>query len=240
MKLQLFRIFSVLGLGLWAAAAFAQGGGATAGTINGRVTDASGGVLPGVTVTAKSPSLMGAQTSVTDAAGNYRFPALPPGTYTLTYELQGFRTAERPSVRIAIDFTATVNVELSVAALQESVTVKGESPVIDTSSTRVQQTFALETLQQIPNARDMWSLLAVTPSVTMTRTDVGGSQVGSRATTVRTGSRARRRSSSRASTSPTTPVCRSCTRTTVRSKKCRWARLARAPKSPGPESRRRC
>src|SRR3954462_13822128 len=68
--------------------AFAQGGGAsTTGSINGKVADSSGGVLPGVTVNATSPSSMGVQTSVTDASGNYRFPALPPGTYTVSYEL---------------------------------------------------------------------------------------------------------------------------------------------------------
>src|SRR6185295_12406810 len=123
--------------------AFAQGGGAsTTGSINGKVADSSGGVLPGVTVTATSPSAMGVQTSVTDTGGNYRFPALPPGSYTATFEL-------------------------AVASLQETVTVTGDSPVIDTTSTRVQQNFKLEALQEIPNARDLWSLLAVTPSVTM-------------------------------------------------------------------------
>ena len=159
--------------------AFAQGGGATTtGSINGRVTDASGGVLPGVTVTAKSPSLMGVQTSMTDAGGNYRFPALPPGTYSLGYELSGFKTLERANIQISIGFTATVNVELAVATLEETVTVTGDAPVIDTASTRVQQTFSLEKMQEIPNARDIWALIAVTPAVTMARTDVGGSQTG--------------------------------------------------------------
>src|SRR5216117_384405 len=159
--------------------AYAQGGGAsTTGSINGKVTDSSGGVLPGVTVTASSPSLMGVQTSVTDAGGNYRFPALPPGTYTVTFELPGFNTLKRENIQIAMGFTAAVNVELAVASLQETVTVTGNSPVIDTSSTRVQQNFKLEALQEIPNSRDLWSLLAVTPSVTMSRIDVGGNRAG--------------------------------------------------------------
>src|SRR5882724_4373815 len=103
--------------------AFAQGGGAsTTGSINGKVADASGGVLPGVTVTASSPSLMGVQTSVTDTGGNYRFPALPPGTYTLTFELAGFNTLKRENIQIAMGFTAAVNVELGVASLNETVT----------------------------------------------------------------------------------------------------------------------
>src|SRR4051812_33549121 len=159
--------------------AFAQGGGAsTTGSINGKVSDSSGGVLPGVSVTASSPSLMGVQTSVSDSGGNYRFPALPPGTYTVTFELPGFTTLKRENIQIAMGFTAAVNVELAVASLQETVTVTGDSPVIDTSSTRVQQNFKLEALQEIPNSRDLWALLAVTPSVSMGRIDVGGNRAG--------------------------------------------------------------
>ena len=159
--------------------AFAQGGGAsTTGSINGKVADSSGGVLPGVTVTATSPSSMGVQTSVTDTGGNYRFPALPPGTYTVTFELPGFNTLKRENIQISMGFTATVNVELAVASLQETVTVTGDSPVIDTSNTRVQQNFKLEALQEIPNSRDLWSLLAVTPRCRMGRIDVGGNRAG--------------------------------------------------------------
>jgi hypothetical protein len=159
--------------------AFAQGGGAsTTGSINGKVADTSGGVLPGVTVSATSPSSMGVQSSVTDSGGNYRFPSLPPGTYTVTFELPGFNTLKRENIQISMGFSATINVELAVASLQETVTVTGDSPVIDTSNTRVQQNFKLEALQEIPNSRDLWSLLAVTPSVTMGRIDVGGNRAG--------------------------------------------------------------
>jgi hypothetical protein len=172
-------VVAVLAACLLASTAFAQGGGAsTTGSINGKVADSSGGVLPGVTVTATSTSLMGVQSSVTDAGGNYRFPALPPGSYTVTFELPGFNTLKRENIQISMGFTAAVNVELAVASLQETVTVTGDSPVIDTSSTRVQQNFKLEALQEIPNSRDLWSLLAVTPSVTMGRIDVGGNRAG--------------------------------------------------------------
>ena len=86
----LLAVLAVLSL---STAAFAQGGGASStGTIQGRVTDAQGAVLPGVTVTATSPSALGAQTAVTSETGNYRFPAVPPGQYELTYELAGFNT----------------------------------------------------------------------------------------------------------------------------------------------------
>ncbi|PYR02380.1 MAG: hypothetical protein DMF97_04960 [Acidobacteria bacterium] len=157
----------------------AQGGGASStGTINGRVSDTSGAVLPGVTVTANSPAMMGVQTVVTNAEGQYRFPAIPPGTYTLTFEIPGFNTRKNEGVEIRLGFTATLNVELAVASLQETVTVTGESPVIDTSTTRVQQNFKLEQLQSLPNGRDMWALLAVTPSVQMSRIDVGGNRAG--------------------------------------------------------------
>ncbi len=172
-------VVAVLAACLLASSAFAQGGGAsTTGSINGKVADSSGGVLPGVTVTVTSPSLMGVQSSVTDTGGNYRFPALPPGTYTVQFELPGFNTLKRTDIVISMGFTAAVNVELAVASLQETVTVTGSSPVIDTSNTRVQQNFKLEALQEIPNSRDLWSLLAVTPSVTMGRIDVGGNRAG--------------------------------------------------------------
>ncbi|MGE0862784.1 MAG: carboxypeptidase regulatory-like domain-containing protein [Vicinamibacterales bacterium] len=163
----------------FAGSAFAQGGGASStGTIQGRVTDAQGAVLPGVTVTATSPALLGAQTTVTSETGNYRFPAVPPGTYSVSFELAGFNTFKRDGISITLGFTAQVNVELGLATLQETVTVSGSSPVIDTSSTRVQQNFKMEQLQSIPNGRDMWSLLAVTPSVQMGRIDVGGNRAG--------------------------------------------------------------
>jgi hypothetical protein len=163
----------------FAAPAFAQGGGASStGTIQGRVSDAQGAVLPGVTVTATSPALIQPQTTVTSETGNYRFPAVPPGTYELSYELAGFNGLKRSGISITLGFTAQVNVELALATLQETVTVSGASPVIDTSTTRVQQNFKMEQLQSIPNGRDMWALLAVTPSVQMSRIDVGGNRAG--------------------------------------------------------------
>lgn len=164
---------------LFAPAAFAQGGGASqTGTIAGRVTDASGAVLPGVYVSIASPAMMGTQNTMTNESGIYRFPAIPPGVYTVTYEMQGFNTLKREGIQISLGFTANVNVELAVATVQETVTVAGESPVIDTSATRVQQNFKLEQLDSLPNGRDMWALLAVTPGIAMTRIDVGGNRSG--------------------------------------------------------------
>ncbi|MGH9384506.1 MAG: carboxypeptidase-like regulatory domain-containing protein, partial [Vicinamibacterales bacterium] len=168
----------LLSLAMTVSAA-AQGGGASStGTIQGRVVDAQGAVLPGATVTATSPSALGAQTTVTSETGNYRFPGVPPGAYALTFELAGFNTLKRDGIQIGLGFTASVNVELALATVQETVTVSGESPVIDMSTTRVQQNFKLDQLQSIPNGRDMWALLAVTPSVQMGRIDVGGNRAG--------------------------------------------------------------
>ena len=179
MRVPLIGGLIVAVLVLTAPAAWAQGGGASStGTIQGRVVDAQGAVLPGVTVTASSPAMLGDQTSVTSENGNYRFPAVPPGTYTLTYELAGFNAVKREGIQITLGFTANINVELGLATLQETVTVTGESPVIDTSATRVVQNFKVEQLQSIPNGRDMWSLLAVTPAVQMSRIDVGGNRAG--------------------------------------------------------------
>jgi hypothetical protein len=169
----------VVGMLALAGPVFAQGGGASStGTIQGRITDAQGAVLPGVTVTATSPSMPGVQTAVSSETGNYRFPALPPGTYALSYELSGFNPLKRDGVEIRLGFTATVNIELALATLQETVTVSGASPIIDTTATRTVQNFKLTELQSIPNSRDMWALLAVTPAVQMSRIDVGGNRAG--------------------------------------------------------------
>jgi hypothetical protein len=158
--------------------AAAQTVSATTGALNGRVTDNTGAVLPGVTVTLTSPSMMGARTATTNEEGQYRFPAVPPGVYTITYELAGFSTVKREEIRVTLGFTATVNVELGVATLQESVTVTGESPVVDTQSTSISTNFDSEQLANLPSARDLWAILAESPGVQLNRIDVGGSAAG--------------------------------------------------------------
>jgi hypothetical protein len=166
-----------------AAPAFAQGGGASStGSISGEVKDAQGGVLPGVTVTATSPAQIGALTAVTNEAGIFRFPSVPPGEYKVSFELSGFQNVVREGIRITLGFNAQLNVQLNVASLNETITVSGQSPVIDTSATRLQTNFDQQRLASIPNARDMWSLLASTPSVTLNRVDVGGATMGTQTT----------------------------------------------------------
>ncbi len=150
----------------------------TTGSINGTVTDDTGGVLPGVTVTVSGPALMGTQTTVTNDQGQYRFPALNVGTYRLTYELPGFATVIREGIQVSIGFTATVNIQMAVAAVEETVTVTGASPVVDVQNTNIQNVFNAEMLRSIPNQRDIWGLIAVAPGTTVDRFDVGGSSAG--------------------------------------------------------------
>lgn len=158
--------------------AFAQAVTSGTGAINGRVTDASDAVMPGVTVTITSPSQMGTRTAVTDADGNYRFTAVSPGEYVVLFELAGFSTVRNEGIRVNLGFTATVNASLTVASLQESVTVTGQSPVVDTSATQIGNTFDAKQLSALPTSRDYFSLLAGSPAVQMARIDVGGSTNG--------------------------------------------------------------
>ena len=160
-----------------AVPAFAQVS-ATTGAINGKVTDESGAVLPGVTVTIASPSMQGTRADVTSESGDYRFPAVPPGDYRITYELTGFGTVVREGIRVGLGFTATVNADMKVASLQETVTVTGESPVVDVTATTTSTNFGEAKLASLPNARDFWTVLAAAPAIVLARIDVGGSAAG--------------------------------------------------------------
>ncbi len=158
--------------------AFAQAVTSGTGAVNGRVTDASDAVMPGVTVTLTSPSQMGTRSAVTDADGSYRFTAVTPGEYVVVFELPGFSTVRNEGIRVGLGFTATVNAALTVASLQESVTVTGQSPVVDTSATQIGNSFDAKQLSALPTSRDYFSLLAGSPAVQMSRIDVGGSTNG--------------------------------------------------------------
>jgi hypothetical protein len=161
-----------------ASLAFAQAVTSGTGAINGRITDASEALMPGVTVTLTSPSQMGVRTAVSDSDGAYRFTAVTPGEYVVVFELAGFSTVRNEGIRVGLGFTATVNAELKVASLQESVTVTGQSPVVDTSATQIGNSFDAKQLSALPTSRDYFSLLAGSPAVQMSRIDVGGSTNG--------------------------------------------------------------
>lgn len=148
------------------------------GAVNGTVTDSTGAAIPNVKVTATSPALQGQQVFTTNEQGIYRFPALPLGVYKITYEAQGFGTAIRDQVTVSLNFAATINVTLTPATQQQTVVVTGETPLVDTQNTAVQGGFTLQQLNEVPNGRDMWSAIGLTPGMQNSRLDVGGSQVG--------------------------------------------------------------
>jgi outer membrane receptor protein involved in Fe transport len=157
-----------------AGAAWAQTAGGT-GVIAGTVTDNSKAVLPGVTVTVSGPSVMGTPSATTNESGAYRVLSLPPGEYTVRFEIAGFGTVIREGIRVGVGFTATVNTEMNLASVSESVTVSGQTPVVDVTATTVATRFDEQVLASLPGARDYWAVLAQTPAVAMGRVDVGGS-----------------------------------------------------------------
>ena len=131
-------------MALSAVAAHAQ----TLGTIAGSVKDASGAVLPGVTVEAASPALIEKVRSVvTDGTGLYRLVNLPPGTYSVTFTLPGFNTMRREAIEVSLGFTATIDAELRVGAIEETVTVTGESPIVDVQSAAQTRSVTAEHVQ---------------------------------------------------------------------------------------------
>ena len=113
---------------------------ATTGTITGRVTDASGAVLPGVAVAIASDALMGTRAALTDRNGDFRFPALPPGDYSVVFERDGFTGVRREAIHVSIAFTATVDAELELAPLRDDVTVVRGAAPIDRQSTAIAAT----------------------------------------------------------------------------------------------------
>ncbi|MBI4475128.1 MAG: carboxypeptidase regulatory-like domain-containing protein, partial [Acidobacteria bacterium] len=161
---------------LFANAAFAQ---EFTGNINGRVADATGAVVPGVQVTLTSPAIQGAREALTGEAGAYQFRLLPPGTYSLKFELPGFKTVIRDGVIVEVLKTVTIDIALEVATQAETVTVTGDTPVVDTQNATVAVNFNQNLLRDMPNSRDIWIILAQSPGINTTRYDVGGSTMGS-------------------------------------------------------------
>ena len=175
MKVRFTAFLTVLALFAGVSVGSAQ---VQTGDISGRVADNTGAVLPGVNVTATSPVLITPLTAVTSSSGTYQFPRVPIGTYTVRFELPGFSTLVRENVTVTIGFSATINADLQLSSVQETVTVSGESPVVDTKSTTQKSTFDLNAMQSIPSARDPWVMLERTPAIAMDRINVGGSQSG--------------------------------------------------------------
>ena len=155
------RCFALLGLGLLLPAlAHAQA------TVSGTVRDSSAAVLPGVTVEAASPVLIEkVRTAVTDSSGQYRITELPPGTYTLTFTLSGFTTLKRDEVNVSGSGVIPVSVDMRVGALAETITVTGESPLVDTQTTRREVVVNAETIRDLPITRSYGAVLYAVPGL---------------------------------------------------------------------------
>src|SRR6266480_266930 len=134
--------------------------------ITGVVRDASGAVLPGATVEAASPVLIEKVRSVvSDATGQYRIVNLLPGTYSVTFTLPGFSTVKREGIELTGSFVATVNGDLKVGALEETITVTGETPIVDVQSARVQQTVSKDVIAAVPTSRNANGIQALIPGM---------------------------------------------------------------------------
>lgn len=141
---------------------------AAQGTLTGTVRDGSGAVLPGVTVEAASPVLTEKlRTVVTDGAGQYRIIELPPGTYSLTFTLPGFSTVKRDGIVLSGSAVLTIPAEMKVGAIEETITVTGETPVVDVQSVRREVVLDAEAVKAIPATRTVGSLLNATPGLTV-------------------------------------------------------------------------
>ncbi len=172
-----FKIVVLALVALLATSALASAQGQT-GEIFGKVTDSSGAVLPGVTVTVTGPVLLQPLTAVTGETGTFQFPRIAIGTYSVKFELAGFKTVVNQGIIVTIGFSAAVNAQLGISTVQETITVTGESPIVDTKATGTKQTFTNELLQSIPSARDPWVILQQTAGIAMDRENVGGNMSG--------------------------------------------------------------
>ncbi len=138
----------------------------TTGSLVGTVHDESGGVLPGVLVSLKGATVVGTQTATTNEAGYYRFPALPPGTYAIAFTMQGFRSVNRPDVRVPLGATVEENASLKLSQLTEEVTVTGESAVVNTQTNQVSTNYDKEWVRNAPVPRfTFFDLINAAPGV---------------------------------------------------------------------------
>lgn len=166
--------FSIAMSGLLPTTAAAQG---ALGSIAGVVRDATGGVLPGVTVEAASPALIEkTRAVVSDDQGVYKIIDLRPGTYQVTFGLAGFNTVRREGIELVANFTAQVNAELRVGSIEETITVSGNSPIIDVQNVVQQKVMSRELMDALPTNKTFGNLAALVPGMVVSGgQDVGGS-----------------------------------------------------------------
>jgi Carboxypeptidase regulatory-like domain len=148
-------------------------------SITGVVRDASGAVLPGVTVEASSPALIEkVRAAVTDGSGQYRIENLRPGTYEVNFTLTGFRTVKREGIELTGSFVASVNADLQVGSVSESITVNGETPVVDVQSAKRQEVLTSDVVAAIPTGRSYNALMVLIPGVAVTSADIATGPCG--------------------------------------------------------------
>jgi len=174
MRIRLGSVLTLLALWLVPAGAWAQA------SLTGTVRDSSGAVLPGVTVEASSDALIErTRSAVTDGSGQYRIVDLPSGTYKATFTLSGFATVVRDAISLSGTFTATVNADLRVGGVEETITITGASPIVDVQSTVRQDVLKGSLITELPAARNIQNIAILIPGMAVTGTlDVGGLRGG--------------------------------------------------------------
>lgn len=147
--------------------------------IQGAVADDTGSALPGVTVTITSPALLAPQETITSDAGRYRFTTLPGGVYTVKFQLTGFKTVERENVQVAANFVASIDAKMELGGIEETITVVGESPVVDTRTVAAVSTIKTESWELLPSSRSYEDMGKLAPGIRVSGIpDVGGSKTG--------------------------------------------------------------
>ena len=169
-RLRIWMACAAVALGL-------PGFGYAQSSFTGTVRDASGAVLPGVTVEASSSALIeGSKSDVTDGNGQYRIVDLRPGVYVVTFSLEGFKQFRQEKVELRVDFVGTLNATMEVGALEEAITVTGASPTVDLSSNAKVEVMTAEILEQVPTGRSIQALAQLVSGVSLNVPDVGGSR----------------------------------------------------------------
>src|SRR4029453_9803469 len=152
-----------------------------AATILGIVTDSSGSVLPGVSVTIKRVDTAQTRTMTSDEGGRYRVPLLSPGRYEVTAQLSGFQTVVRSGVTLTVGQEALVNIQMPIGNIAESVTVQAAAPLVETTTSSLSHVVNEQQLGALPlNGRDFSQLVLLQPGVVMSRSSVDSANVGDR------------------------------------------------------------
>src|SRR5437773_6766099 len=165
-------IFARIILGAFCLALVPVVAAAQTSTTAGTVKDVSGASLPGVTVEVSSPALIEkVRSAISDGSGQYQITQLRPGTYTVTFTLPGFTVVKREGVELTSDFTATINAEMKVGAVEETITVSAESPIVDVSNITARTVMTRDVLDAIPTGRNIQAVGIMIPGTTIA---VGG------------------------------------------------------------------